>query len=71
MALGLQKLAGLRSSLLGSHGPLRVGAAFAMARPWALSVAMHAKAAPPVEEEVLGWGLWGFGTLGFRALVNL
>ncbi|XP_024397725.1 3-hydroxyisobutyryl-CoA hydrolase 1 [Physcomitrium patens] len=53
MALGLQKLAGLRSSLLGSHGPLRVGAAFAMARPWALSVAMHAKAAPPVEEEVL------------------
>ncbi|KAG0566345.1 hypothetical protein KC19_7G056700 [Ceratodon purpureus] len=55
MVLGFQRLAGLRFSLLSSHSPLRAAAASVMAPPRALSlsVAMHAKAAVPTEEEVL------------------
>ena len=64
MVLGFQRLAGLRFSLLSSHSPLRAAAASVMAPPraLALSVAMHAKAAVPTEEEV-EFSVWG---LGFR-----
>ncbi|XP_024384880.1 3-hydroxyisobutyryl-CoA hydrolase 1 isoform X1 [Physcomitrium patens] len=53
MVLGLQNLAGLCSSLLGSHGTLRVGAASVMAPPRTLSVAVNAKTAVPSDDEVL------------------
>lgn len=53
MVLGFHRLAGLRSSLLASHSPLRAAAASAMAAPRPLSAAMHAKAAAPTEDEVL------------------
>jgi hypothetical protein len=60
MVLGFHRLAGLRSSLLASHSPLRAAAASAMAAPRPLSAAMHAKAAAPTEDEVLGCHCQGF-----------
>lgn len=58
MVLGLHRLAGLRSSLLRSHAPLRAVAASVMAPaiapPRALSMAMHDKATTaPTADEVL------------------
>lgn len=70
MVLGLQNLAGLCSSLLGSHGTLRVGAASVMAPPRTLSVAVNAKTAVPSDDEVLGWDCWVVG-VRFRSFGEL
>lgn len=64
-------MVGLCFLLFGLYGFLCVGVVFVMVCFWVFSVVMYVKVVFFVEEEVLGWGLWGFGMLGFRVLVNL